>query len=173
MILARFVATGLTGTDEISGVLHDAYGDPRLVSFDESAGVLTFPVAQEIDTWMDVPDGVARTRAWKRRHLPGRSLSIPFMQVNVAVRSATSFQLGPENVDDPWMLEEIAFDATPRRLVVESMTGPLLTVEVQELSVEAAVTDHVAVMVRRRVWALGAESDASEGDTRFQWPPSA
>jgi hypothetical protein len=173
VILARFVATGQTGTEEISGILHDASGDAELVSFDEPGGVLTFPVAQEIDTWMDVPDGVARTRAWKRRHLPGRSLSVPFMQVNVTVRSATSFQLGPDNVDDPWMLVEIAFDRTEGRLVFERMTGPLLTVQVRELSMEAAVTDHVAVTVRRRVWALGAESDALEGDTRFRWPPSA
>jgi hypothetical protein len=173
VILARFVATGQTGTDEISGVLHDAYGDPELVSFDGPGGVLTFPVAQEIDTWMDVPDGVARTRAWKRRHLPGRSLSVPFMQVNVTVRSAASFQLGPENIDDPWMLVEVAFDSTEGRLVFERMTGPLLTVKVQELSMEAAVTDHVAVTVRRRVWLLGAESDALDGEMHFLWPVNA
>jgi hypothetical protein len=172
VILARFVANGQTGTDEISGALNDAYGDRELLSFDEPRGVLTFPVAQEIDTWMDVP-GVPRTRALKRRYLPAVSLSIPFMQVNVLVRSAVSFQLGPENVDDPWILDEVAYDPVEGRLAFEPVIGPRLTVRVQELAVEAAVTDHVAVTVRRRVGLLGAESDAPDGETRFLWPVSA
>jgi hypothetical protein len=172
VILARIVATGQTGIDEVSGVMNDAYGDRELLSFDEPRGVLTFPVAQEIDTWMDVP-GAPRTRARKRRYLPGMSLSIPFMQVNVVIRSAMSFRLGPENVDDPWILDEVAYDPTERRLAFEPVIGPRLTVKVQELSMEAAVTDHLAVTVRRRVGLLGAESDSPDGETRFLWPVSA
>ena len=151
---------------ELEGLLHDAHGDQDLILFDETLGRLEFPVAQEIDTWMDVPEKFPRTRGRKRSRLWGTTLRVPFLQINVVVWSVRRFELGPEErVADPWMLNEVEFDPSSRRLTFEPAVGPDLRVDVDELRVEAEITPHVALVVRRRIWPIvGAESDSPEWD---------
>jgi len=168
----RLVVVAPETLDDLNMLLHDSYADQDLVRFDERAGRLEFPAAQEIDTWREVPNGFPRTRGTKRGRLSVSTLQIPFLQVNLLIESVRDIALGPARVADPWILNEAAFDRSERRLTLDPVTGPQLTVDVETLRIEAEITSHVAIIVRRRVLFFGIESDSPEREARFRWPPN-
>jgi hypothetical protein len=125
VIFKRMVARAPSDLDDLTALLHDAYGDQDLLAFDQHSGLLEFPVAQEVDTWMDVPREVPRTRGSKRRYLLFSTLRIPFLQVNFRVRGTRSVELGPDNVEDPWMLNRIEYDPSAGWVRFVPVSGPI------------------------------------------------
>lgn len=169
MILERVVVTDPGQLFEMDRLVHDAYADLDHVAFDQASAEVRLSFAQEIDTWRELADApVRRTTAWKRRSWwPSVRLVIPFLQVDLTIRRARSMWLGPpERLQDPWSLNEFRYDERGGRLTLEPVVGPDLIVEVEELHLDGAISDHVALIVERRVGLIG-ETDSSRGDLRL------
>jgi hypothetical protein len=159
VILKRVVAHRPGDLNELSGLVHDAYADSDLLTFDQTGREVRFPFAQEIDTWVDLTGLPVRTAVRKRPRWPFERLTIPFFQVNLTIRHVASMSFGPEDLRaDPWSLNEFGYEETSGRLVLDPVIGPELAVNVDRLEVEAEITDHVAITVGRRFLLIG-ESD--------------
>jgi hypothetical protein len=167
--LERVTADTPERLDEISGLVNDAYADPKFVVFDQARHEVRFPCAQEIDTWRELPEAsLPRTKVWKRPGWPFVRMLIPFFQIDLTIRNARSMRLGPEDrLADPWSLNEFLYDRRARRLVLDPTVGPDLAIEVEGIDVEGAITDHVALMVERRTGLFG-ESDVPHGDLQLR-----
>jgi hypothetical protein len=171
VILWRVVVERSTDVDEINALVHDAYADSDLLTFDEARKEVRFPFAQEIDTWVDVSGfSVPRTKVAKRPRWPFARHVIPFFQVNLTIRNVAAMSFGPHDLlADPWSLNEFVYDERSGRLVLDPVIGPELAVDIDKLELEAEITDHVAVTVERRFGLIG-ESGATLDDLRLHPP---
>lgn len=71
----------------VSGAIHDAYFDPDEVVFDESAGQLLVPFAQEAGPWWEPPPKqlIRRTRLFSEYR-------VPFMSGTLKVHHVTAVE---------------------------------------------------------------------------------
>jgi hypothetical protein len=152
---------------DLSGCVHDAYFEHEQVVFDEATRTVTVPFAQEGGQWVELADSqlpepeLLREKKWWRSAV----YRVPLLRCEVVVHKARSVDVGPEDAPlDPGMLDHIEYDSGSGSIMFRTVTGPQITARVHSLRVDIAVTDAVALHVRRRHGLFGIITDRIGGD---------
>jgi hypothetical protein len=149
---------------EIGGSVHDAYFEHEKVVFDEGARTVTVPFAQEGGRWLELSNAVLPEPEFLKKTWRYEEYRVPFLRCEVVVRAARSVDLGPEDtLIDPGMLDHIEYDSAAAQVLIRTVTGPQITVQVDSVQVDVVITDTVALHVRRKQGRFGVVTDKPEG----------
>ena len=141
---------------EVGGWVHDAHFDWQQIEWDAEQRTVTIPFWQEStgETNQAGPEFVAK------RRFGATVLKVPFVRCRLIVRQATGVQIASDGRDEPGMLNYVDFHSRSASIRVKAAIGPGVSIAVNAIDVEIALTDEAEFWKKRLVRPGGGHLDS-------------